>query len=109
MDLQVVHLDAKEPTTKLQMEMRTHRMLLLSIEKLYGQLMELEDLDRKISYLPDSPTRDTFIRLAKELTNEMWKSISNNDEYMRSLLSVRKGKVSTWCILLLNMNFCIKL
>ncbi|KAF2364439.1 Topoisomerase II-associated protein PAT1 [Trinorchestia longiramus] len=93
MDLQVVHLDAKEPTTKLQLEMRTHRMLLLSIEKLYGQLMELEDLDRKVSYLPDSPTRDTFIRHARELANQMWKSISSDAKHMRSLLTVRKGKM----------------
>ena len=94
MDLEVVHLDANEPTTKLQMEMRMHRQLLLTIEQYYCQIMELEDLDRKIIYLPDSPTRDNFIRCSKKLADEMWSSIRKEAPLLLSMLNIRKGKAS---------------
>lgn len=70
---------------------RSYRELLLFLEKLYGNLMELEDLDRKAAYLPDSPTRDGFMKEARTLANRMWQSITRSQEDFVRILCVSKG------------------
>ncbi|CAL4173449.1 unnamed protein product, partial [Meganyctiphanes norvegica] len=91
-DLQVVHLDPKHPTSALQREMRKHRHLLLHIEKMYTTMMEIDDLERKIRLLPDCPTRDLYKTKSKHLASGLWFVAIEAPDRLVQLLSVKKGK-----------------
>ena len=69
-----------------------YRHTLLLLERLYASLMKLEDLDRKISLMFDSPSRDSFIGAARQLVDGMWRGVSGDREQMLALLKVAKGK-----------------
>ena len=73
-------------------ERRTYRLILLTVEGLYRDLAELEDLERKISILPDSPTRDEFSKRSKQLANSMWLDVTKSKSSMIDILSIKKGK-----------------
>jgi len=68
------------------------RHTLLLLERLLASLMRLEDLDRKISVMFDSPTRDAFIAAARRLLEQLWAAVSGDPAQMLALLNVAKGK-----------------